>query len=74
MIAFNPGWRGLDYVQDSAPPDGFAISFLPSIVSDSAAAIDQLDHESSALAFMQSAFRASAENMMDLGLVASAWA
>lgn len=74
MISFDPGWLGLDVIQDSSPGDGLAVSYLPSIASDVTGAVDQLQSESSARSFMQDTFRASAENMRDLGQVASAWA
>lgn len=72
MISFDPYWGGLDYVQDSPPYDGLAISFAPSIVNDATAAVPQAESESSVLQFMQSQFRATAENMYDSGLVVSA--
>lgn len=74
MTGFNPYWGGLDYVtDDSQPPDGFAISFLPSIANDAVAGVLQADSESSVLQFMQSQFRASTENMYDSGLVVSSY-
>lgn len=72
MIGFNPYWGGLDYVQDSPPYDGLAISFTPSVVDDATAAMAQLDSESSVQSFMALQFRATAENMYDSGLVVSA--
>lgn len=71
MIGFNPLWGGLDYIQDTPPGDGLAITFLPSVVNDSCAGALQLDSEASALSFMQDQFRASTENMYDSGLVIS---
>lgn len=72
MISFNPMWGGLDYVQDTPPGDGFAITFLPSIVSDVTAGQLQGDSEASVHSFMQQQFRMAAENMYDSGLVAHA--
>lgn len=74
MISFDPAWLGLDVIQDSSPGDGLAVAYLPSVACDSSAAIDQLQHESSACSFMQDLFRSSAENMNNLGLVVSSWA
>lgn len=71
MISFNPYWGGQDYAQDTPPYDGFAITFLPSIVNDAVAGLLQADSEASAMSFMQNQFRASAENMYDSGLVVS---
>lgn len=72
MIAFNPLWGGEDYIQDTPPHDGMAISFLPSIVNDVLGGIPQADSQSSAQSFMQTQFRMVAENMNDSGLVISA--
>jgi len=74
MIGFNPYWGGLDYVEeDSVPPDGFAISFVPSLVNDATAGILQLDWEAGAMQFMQNQFRASTENMDGAGLMVSSF-
>lgn len=71
MISFNPLWGGQDYIQDSPPYDGLAICFLPSIVNDALAGVLQLDSETSCQSFMQTAYRVSAENMYDSGLIVS---
>lgn len=71
MIIFNPAWGGQDTIQDSAPYDGLVIHFVPSIMSDVLGAVPQLDSESSATSFMQTSFRAAAENMTDAGLIIS---
>ncbi len=74
MIGFNPYWGGLDYVEDdSVPPDGFAITFIPSVAGDATAGILQNDSESSATQFLQAGFRASTENMYGAGLVVSSF-
>lgn len=74
MIGFNPHWGGLDYVEeDSVPPDGFSISFVPSVVNDATAGALQLDWEASSMQFMQSEFRASTENMYGAGLMVSSF-
>lgn len=72
MIAFDPGWGGQDVIQDSAPADGMAIIFQPSIANDSLGAIPQLESESSTRSFMQAQYRMAAENMLDGGLIYSA--
>lgn len=72
MIAFDPHWGGLDYVQDTPPGDGMGIAFYPSIVHDVTAGQLQLESESSVLSFMQLQFRAATENMYDSGLFVSA--
>ncbi|MDE5832898.1 MAG: hypothetical protein K2H64_07940 [Desulfovibrio sp.] len=69
MIIFNPIWGGLDYIQDTPPQDGMAIVFLPSVVSDPLAGKPQLESEESVQSFMQSQFRAVAENMRETGLI-----
>lgn len=71
MLTFNPDWGGQDIIQDSAPYDGLAIHFLPSVVSDVLGAVPQIDSETSAMSFMQTSFRAAAENMVDAGLIVS---
>ena len=71
MITFNPYWGGQDVIQESLPSDGLVIAFSPSIVSDVLGAVPQLDSQSSVQSFMQSQFRATAENMNDAGLVFS---
>lgn len=71
MIGFNPLWGGNDVIQDSPPYDGLAISFLPSIVNDALAGVPEADSAESVHSFMQSRFRATAENMYDAGLVIS---
>lgn len=71
MLAFNPGWGGQDVIQDSAPADGLAIAFLPSIASDVLGAVPQLEAEASASSFMREQFRQTAENMLDAGLIYS---
>lgn len=74
MIGFNPHWGGLDYVEeDSVPPDGFAITFVPSLANDAIAGILQMDYESGAMQDMQSQFKASTENMAGAGLMVSAF-
>lgn len=72
MTSFDPYWLGLDYMQDSTPGDGCAITFLPSIVNDGAAAVPQAESEASVFQFMQDNFRLSSMNMMDAGLVLNA--
>ena len=72
MISFNPHWGGLDYVQDSAPPDGFGLVFLPSLAIDATAGAPQLESEESVHQFMQTQFRSATENMyFDAGLIVS---
>lgn len=71
MIFFNPGWGGLDVVQDTPPADGMAITYLPSIVNDALAGQLQYDSQESTRSFMQEQFRAAAENMYESGLVVS---
>ncbi len=72
MTGLNPWWGGVDYVLDTPPYDSLVISYTPSIASDVTASQVQLDSMSSAQSFMQSQFRAVAENMYDSGLVVSA--
>lgn len=72
MIMFDPGWGGLDYIQDTPPQDGMAIVFLPSLANDAIAGQLQLESEESTRSFMQSQFRAAAENMYESGLFVSA--
>lgn len=69
MIALNPAWGGQDVIQDSAPADGMAITFLPSIINDALGAIPQLESEASTRSFMQDQFRAASENMRESGLL-----
>ena len=71
MIIFNPNWGGQDVIQDSRPADGMAISFTASIVNDVLGAVPQLDSENSVHSFMQSQFRAAAENMENSGVLYS---
>lgn len=71
MLFFNPDWGGLEYVQDTPPPDSMSIAFLPSVANDSAAAQLQMDAQESTRSFMQSQFRAATENMYESGLVLS---
>ena len=72
MIAFNPFWGGLDYIQDTPPQDGMGLVFAPSVATDALAGRAQLESEESVQSFMQSQFRAAAENMWELGLIAQA--
>lgn len=72
MTFFDPFWLGLDYMQDSTPGDGCAITFLPSIAYDSTAAVPQAESEASVFQFMQDTFRLSSMNMMDSGIVLNA--
>lgn len=73
MTGFNVYWGGLDYVEeDSVPPDGFAITFVPSLVNDSTAGALQLEAEASTQQYMQNQFRASTENILGAGVFASA--
>lgn len=74
MIAFDPHWGGLDYMQDTPPGDGMGIAFFPSLANDATAGQLQLEAEASAQSFMQLQFRASTENMYGSGLVVSATA
>lgn len=69
MNIFDPSWGGLDYVQDTPPQDGFAITFLPSIVNDPLAGQLQLESEESVHSFMQTQFRIVTENMYEAGLI-----
>lgn len=74
MIGFNPHWGGLDYVvEDSQPPDIFAISFYPSIANDSIAAVDQANSESSVRQDLEAGFRAAAENLLGAGALVSSF-
>ena len=69
MIFFNPGWGGLDYIQDTPPQDGMGIVFLPSLANDATAGALQLESEESVHSFMQSQFRAVTENMYETALI-----
>ena len=72
MIFFNPGWGGLDYIQDTPPQDGMAIVFLPSLANDATAGGLQLESEESVHSFMQTQFRAVAENIGESALIIGA--
>lgn len=50
------------------------ISYIPSIMGDATAALEQLLSAESCASFNQTQFRSVAENLSGLGLLASQWA
>lgn len=60
-----------DYVQDTPPYDGFAITWRPSEYDDSTAAAHQWQDAMSAQSFMQDQWRNSAEQQLDRGMISS---
>lgn len=74
MTYFQP-LSGLTLIVQNTPPDTTdVITYVPSVLNDITAAIDQLESADSAGSFMQTQWRMAAANMLGIGAVVGGWA
>ncbi|CAK7009898.1 MULTISPECIES: hypothetical protein [unclassified Desulfovibrio] len=74
MTYFQP-LSGLTLIVQNTPPDTTdVITYVPSVLNDITAAIDQLESADSASSFMQTQWRMAAANMLGIGAVVGGWA
>ena len=74
MMYFQP-LSGMALIAQNTPPDSTSvIMYLPSVISDVTAAMDQLQSADSASSFMQTQWRMAAANMVGIGAITGGWA
>ena len=74
MMYFQP-LSGMALIAQNTPPDSTSvIMYLPSVINDITAAMDQFQSADSASSFMQTQWRMAAANMIGIGAVAGGWA
>ena len=74
MTYFQP-LSGLTLIVQNTPPDTTdVITYVPSVLNDITAAIDQLESADSASSFMQTQWRMAAANMLGIGAGVGGWA
>ncbi|MDR1856775.1 MAG: hypothetical protein LBR22_06395 [Desulfovibrio sp.] len=69
MILYDPISQGTAVVQSSARDQFVVISYPPTLVTDSSAAIAQLTDSASTRSFMQDQWRSVSANMAGVGAV-----
>lgn len=73
MVIYDPISQATAVIQKTPPDQVTVISYPPSLVSDSAAAVGQLTDSASTRSFMQNQWRAVAENMQGMGAIISGY-
>ena len=74
MMYFQP-LSGMALNAQNTPPDSTGvIMYLPSVINDISAAMDQLQSADSASSFMQTQWRMAAANMVGIGAITGGWA
>ena len=74
MMYFQP-LSGMALIAQNTPPDSTGvIMYLPSVINDISAAMDQLPSADSASSFMQTQWRMAAANMVGIGAITGGWA
>lgn len=73
MVLYDPISQATAIVQKTPPDQVTVISYPPSVINDSMAAVGQLTDSASTRSFMQNQWRAVAENMQGMGTIISGY-
>lgn len=73
MIIYDPISQGTAIVQKDATGQITVISYPPSVKADAVALVGQLTDSASTRSFMQSQWRAVAENMLGMGAIINSY-
>lgn len=73
MVLYDPISQATAIVQKTPTDQVTVISYPPSVINDSMAAVGQLTDSASTRSFMQNQWRAVAENMQGMGTIISGY-